>query len=139
VGGGEVEATLSWIEAADRLARQHKIPLIVFLAPTADVDPDYDDFWKPWTRYYALNFLCEAWLDRLTVALRKTGVRFVDLREDLTGVRGTYRKLDGHWSERGEIIVADRIRRELGRAPKPIAAPNLELSALPPSRNGSIK
>jgi hypothetical protein len=28
-GNGEVEATLSWIEAADRLAREHKVPLQV--------------------------------------------------------------------------------------------------------------
>ena len=48
-------------------------------------------------------------------ALRKTDIRFVDLREDLDGIPGTYRKLDGHWSQKGEAIVADRIRKELGR------------------------
>jgi hypothetical protein len=32
---------------------------------------------------------------------------------DLTGVRNTYRLIDGHWTEHGTDIVADRIAREL--------------------------
>ena len=46
-------------------------------------------------------------------ALGKTKIRFFDLREDLAGIPGTYRKLDGHWSQKGEAIVAGRVRREL--------------------------
>jgi len=46
--------------------------------------------------------------------LGKTNIHFVDLRQDLDGVAGAYRKLDGHWSQKGEAIVADRIKKELG-------------------------
>jgi hypothetical protein len=114
-GGGRVEATLSWIEAADRVAREHKVPLMVFLAPAGSVDPAYVEFWKPWPRAYSWNILCDEWQSRLAAALGKTKIRFTDLREDLDGVPGTYRTLDGHWSQKGEAIVADRIRRELGQ------------------------
>jgi hypothetical protein len=112
-GNGEVEATLSWIEAADRLAREHNVPLIVFLAPVGSVDPEYANFWKPWPRAYGWNYLCDEWQSRLVAALAKTKVRFVDLREDLNDIPGTYRKLDGHWSQKGEAIVADRVQGEL--------------------------
>jgi hypothetical protein len=112
-GNGEVEATLSWIEAADRLARGHNVPLVVFLAPVGSVDPEYANFWKPWPRAYGWNYLCDEWQSRLAAALGKTKVRFVDLRDDLNGIPGTYRKLDGHWSQKGEAIVADRVQREL--------------------------
>jgi hypothetical protein len=112
-GNGEVEATLSWIEAADRLAREHNIPLIVFLASVGSVDPEYANFWKPWPRAYSWNYLCDEWQSRLAAALGKTKIRFVDLREDLNDVPGTYRKLDGHWSQKGQAIVADRVQREL--------------------------
>jgi hypothetical protein len=112
-GNGEVEATLSWIEAADRLVREHNVPLIVFLAPVGSVDPEYASFWKPWPRAYSWNYLCDEWQSQLAAALGKTKVRFVDLRDDLNGIPGTYRKLDGHWSQKGEAIVADRVRREL--------------------------
>jgi hypothetical protein len=37
----------------------------------------------------------------------------VDLREDLEGKDGTYRVMDGHWTERGVDIVAGRVRFEL--------------------------
>ena len=40
-------------------------------------------------------------------------MRHVDLRESLAKVPGTYRKLDGHWSQKGEAIVADRVEVEL--------------------------
>ena len=117
-GDGYVQASLSWIEAADRLARAHGIPLLVFLAPVGSVDPSYVDFWKPWPRAYSWNLICNEWLNRLVASLRQTSVRFVDLRDDLQGVAGTYRKLDGHWSRKGEAIVADRMARELKRLPE---------------------
>jgi hypothetical protein len=112
-GDGEVEATLSWIEAADRVAGEHKVPLQVFLVPVGSVDPDYVEFWKPWPRAYSWNYLCDEWLSRLAAALGKTKIRFVDLRDDLNGISGTYRKLDGHWSRKGVAIVADRVQKEL--------------------------
>jgi len=33
--------------------------------------------------------------------------------ENLTNIPGTYRKLDGHWRQKGEAIVADRVASEL--------------------------
>ena len=32
---------------------------------------------------------------------------------NLANIPGTYRKLDGHWSQKGEAIVADRVALEL--------------------------
>jgi SGNH hydrolase-like domain, acetyltransferase AlgX len=110
---GEVEATASWIEATDRLLRSHGIPLLVFLAPVGSVDPDYADFWKPWPRAYSWNYICDERDTRLASSLAKSGIRYVDLRENLANIPGTYRKLDGHWSQKGEAIVADRVALEL--------------------------
>jgi len=112
-GGGEVEATQTWIEAAALLARQQKVPLLVFIAPVGSVDPDYAAFWKPWARYYAWNYLCDERHSGIVRALSTSNVHFVDLREVLRGIPGTYRKLDGHWSKKGQQIVADRVAREL--------------------------
>jgi hypothetical protein len=112
-GNGEVEASLSWLEAADRVARAQGVPLLVFLVPVGFVDPDYDEFWKPWPRAYSWNYICDERQSRLAAALGKTKIRFVDLREDLMGIPGTYRKLDGHWSQKGEAIVAGRVQQEL--------------------------
>jgi SGNH hydrolase-like domain, acetyltransferase AlgX len=113
VPDGKVEATLSWIEATDRLLRSHGIPLLIFLAPVGSVDPGYVEFWKPWPRPYAWNYICDEMHARLAAALAKDGLRYVDLRADLDKVEGTYRKLDGHWSQKGEAIVAQRVAREL--------------------------
>ena len=109
----QVEATFSWIEATDRLARKRGVPLMVFVVPVGGVDPDYADFWKPWPRVYSWNYICDEWHSQLVARLAKTGIRHVDLRESLANVPGTYRKLDGHWSQKGEAIVADRVEVEL--------------------------
>jgi hypothetical protein len=114
VGDGEVRATLSWIEAIGELAHAHHVPMLVFLIPVGSVDPAYVEYWKPWPRAYSWNHLCDERAARLATALGKTSIRFVDLRKDLDGITGTYRKLDGHWTAKGEAIVADRVDRELG-------------------------
>jgi hypothetical protein len=106
-------ATATWLQAMSRVAARRSLPLIIFLAPVGTVDPEYGDFWKPWIRYYSWNLLCDEWHRHLAALLPGTGVKFVDLRLELTGVRGTYRKLDGHWTKKGEAIVADRIAQEL--------------------------
>jgi acetyltransferase AlgX (SGNH hydrolase-like protein) len=112
-GDGKVEATLSWIEATGRLLRSRGIPLLIVLAPVGSVDPEYVEFWKPWPRPFGWNYICEEMHARLATALAKDGLRYVDLREDLDNIQGTYRKLDGHWSQKGEAIVAHRVAREL--------------------------
>ena len=49
---------------------------------------------------------------RLAAKLRESGVPFIDLRDDLAGVAGTYRLTDGHWTERGtEIVAGPRVAR----------------------------
>ena len=112
-GKGQVEATFSWIVATERLLRKRGVPLLVFLAPVGSVDPDYAEFWKPWPRLYSYNYICDEWHSQLAARLAKAGMRYVDLRENLANVPGTYRKLDGHWSQKGEAIVADRVAAEL--------------------------
>ena len=113
MGRAQVDSTFSWIEATDRVLRKRGVPLLVFLAPVGSVDPDYADFWKPWPRAYSWNYICDEWHSQLASALSKAGIRHVDLRENLANIRGTYRKLDGHWSQKGEAIVADRAAFEL--------------------------
>ena len=112
-GNGQVEATLSWIRATAEMAKGHGVPLRVFLAPVGLGDPHYVEFWKPWPRAFGWNYICDEWQGRLASALDRERISFVDLRADLAGVPGTYRKLDGHWSRKGKAIVADRVAAEL--------------------------
>jgi hypothetical protein len=112
-GNGEVDATLSWIKATADVANGSGVPLLVFLAPVGLVDPQYVDFWKPWPRAFSWNYICDEWQTRLAAALLRQNIPYVDLRTDLAGVPETYRKLDGHWSHKGEAIVADRVAAEL--------------------------
>ena len=108
-----VDETLSWLVAADRLAKANGVQLVVALIPVGTVDPAYVDFWRPWPKYFSTSLSADARHRRLVVKLRQTAVPFFDLRDDLSGVPGTYRLTDGHWTERGTEIVADRISREL--------------------------
>jgi len=114
-GRRHVEATLSWLEATNRVAKSRGVPLVVFLVPTGSVDPAYAEFWKPWPRAYSWNWLCDEWHAQLAAALPGAGIRFVDLRTTLDGIPGTYRKMDGHWTQKGEGLVADRVKTELER------------------------
>ena len=112
-GTAMVDETLSWLVAADRLAKENGVQLVVALIPVGTVDPAYVDFWRPWPKYFSATLSADARHRRLAVKLRQTAVPFFDLREDLGGVPGTYRLTDGHWTERGTEIVAGRIAREL--------------------------
>lgn len=110
---GQVDATLSWIEATQRLLRSRGVPLVVFLIPMGSADPQYVEFWRPWPRAYSWNLICDEWSRRLIEKLGKTDIKFVNLRPALEGIPGTYRKMDGHWTQKGEAIVADRVAAEL--------------------------
>jgi hypothetical protein len=112
-GARMVDETLSWLVAAERLAKEHGAQLIVGLIPVGTVDPAYVDFWRFWPKYFSASLAADARHRRLAVALRQTGVPFFDLRDDLNGVAGAYRLTDGHWTTRGTEIVADRVSREL--------------------------
>ena len=109
----EVEASLSWLLAMERIARARGVPLVLFLIPVANIDPEYVEFWKPWPHYLSWGSLNEARHDRLAASLRQTSIRVVNLRDDLSNGRGTYRKMDGHWTEKGVEIVANRVLLEL--------------------------
>jgi len=109
----DIEATASWLVALQDLASAHHVPLRVFLIPTANVSPDFVEFWKPWPRYFSWYVLSEVRHQRLVEVLGHTSVPFVDLSKDLLGVPGAYRMSDAHWSEKGVAIASDRVLREL--------------------------
>ena len=112
---GDIQATLSWLAAMDRAARERGVPLVLFIVPPGTVDPDYADYWKHWPRFYAFNVIADYRQDRLLDALSKTSIRHVDLRKDFEGVRGAYRRSDAHWTDKGVEIAANRVFQELRR------------------------
>ena len=109
----EIENTMSWLQATRRLVEGSGIKFLVGLIPVADMDPDFAEFWKPWPRYYAYTLGRAAAHRAMATALSRSGIHFVDLADDLKGVRGSYRKTDLHWTERGHEVVADRMAREV--------------------------
>ena len=109
VGDSRVDETLSWLVGAEQIAKAQGTQLIVALAPVGVVDPAYADFWRLWPRYYSYSLANDARHRRLASALRQRGLQVIDLREDLNGIRGTYRLTDGHWTTRGTEIVAARV------------------------------
>jgi len=113
INGQDIEATLSWLVGLNRLAAARKIPLRVYVIPTANVSPDFVEFWKPWPRYLGWYVFSDVRHQKLVDALHHSTVPFVDLRPDLLGVRGAYRLTDAHWSARGVQIVAKRVYGEL--------------------------
>ena len=108
-----IDATLSWILAIERLATSRGVRVKTFIVPVASVDPEYNEFWQPWPRSHAWNHICEDREERLVSRAQEAGMHLVRLREDLQGERGTYRKRDGHWTEKGQAIVARRVAREV--------------------------
>lgn len=115
VKDGDIQATLSWLTAMDRAARARGVPLVLFIVPPGSVDPDYAAYWKPWPRFYAFNVISDYRQDRLLEVLAGTSIRHVDLRRDFEGVRGAYRRSDGHWTDKGVEIAANRVFQELRR------------------------
>lgn len=109
-----IKATLSWLVATKQLADARGIPFRLFVIPPASVAPDFVDYWKPWPRFFAWYLLCDVRHRRLVQALASAGVQAVDLRPVLADVPGTYRLSDGHWTEKGILMVAHRVLAELG-------------------------
>ena len=106
-------STASWLEAAHKLAARHGVRLVIALAPVGAVDPRFLEFWRPWPRYRGSHVATDARHRRLAALLRERRIPVIDLREDLLGVYGSYRRTDGHWTERGHEVVADRLARAL--------------------------
>jgi len=118
VKDGDIQATLSWLTAMDRAARERGVPLVLFIVPPGTVDPDYVAYWRPWPRFYSFNVIADYRQDRLLEALARTQIRHVDLRKDFGGVRGAYRRSDGHWTDKGVEIAANRVYEELRKLEK---------------------
>jgi hypothetical protein len=118
-GGPVIEATLSWLVATQKLADARHLPFRVFVIPPGNVSPDFVEYWKPWPRLFSWYILCDVRHQRLIGELRRAGVPFVDLRPLLFGVNGAYRLSDGHWTEKGILIVAHRVLDELTTLMKP--------------------
>lgn len=114
----DIQATLSWLTAMDRAARERGVPLVLFIVPPGSVDPDYVAYWKPWPRFYAFNVIADYRQERLLEALASTSIRYVDLRKDFEGVRGAYRRSDAHWTDKGVEIAANRVFQELRKLEK---------------------
>jgi hypothetical protein len=108
-----VDQTLSWLVAAEELTKAHGVKLFVALAPVGIGDPEYVAFWKPWPRYLSYSMSADARHRRLAAALRQRGMSVIDLRDALAGVRGSYRLTDGHWTDLGTQIAADRVAQAL--------------------------
>ena len=114
-GRGYLPATLSWLNAMNREAQAHGVPILFFAIPVGSVDPDYARFWQSWPLTDTWNRFCTELHRQLVDAAARERLPLIDLGPDLAGIPGTYRKLDGHWTQRGEDLVADRVARELAR------------------------
>jgi hypothetical protein len=112
-GTAMVEETLGWLVAADRTARENGVRLIVALAPTGAIDPAYAEFRQPWPRYFSYSWGADARQKHLAALLRQQEIPVIDLREVLSGRSGMYRLIDGHWTESGTQVVAERLARDL--------------------------
>jgi hypothetical protein len=120
VDHAKIEATMTWLTRARSLAESKGVKFVLAVAPMGSVDPDYVEFWKPWPRYYSNNLQSEANRRQLLVSLRASGFAPIDLHRDLDGISGSYRLIDGHWTELGTKIVAARIADELMELVSPI-------------------
>ncbi|MBS0537224.1 MAG: SGNH/GDSL hydrolase family protein [Proteobacteria bacterium] len=113
ISADEIAATMSWLTATDGLLKARGVKLLVAVIPVGTMDPDFAEFWKPWPRYYSYTLQRAAAHRAMVAALSTSGIRFVDLAQDLDGVRGTYRKTDLHWTEEGHEVVAKRLATEV--------------------------
>ena len=109
----DIDANLSWLREMDRVARSKGVPLDIFVIPAGSVDPEFVEFWKPWPNFYSWYVQCDLRHDLLVKALRNTNLSVIDMKPDFAGVPGTYRKGDGHWTERGLDIASARVFKQL--------------------------
>jgi hypothetical protein len=108
-----IDATMSWLREIERLVRAGGRKFLIAHIPVGSVDPDVVEFWRPWPRYYSYTLQHAAVHRAIVRATAQAGLPAVDLEKDLGGIRGTYRKTDMHWTERGHEVVAERMAREV--------------------------
>lgn len=113
VSPSQIKATMSWLEATNRLVKAHGVKFLVAVIPVGTTDADFVDFWKPWPRFYSYTLGRAAEHRAMIAALAKSDIPYIDLADDLEGERGTYRKSDLHWTEHGHEVVTARLAREV--------------------------
>ena len=111
----DLDATVTWLHGMNDIARRNGVRLVFFLIPVGTYDPSYVAYWKPWPRYFSWNYISDARHRRLGHRLEKEGIAFVDLKDLLDGIPGTYRKTDGHWTTKGHNLVAGKVLQEIER------------------------
>ena len=109
------DATFTWLVGAAELARSHGIKFLIVLVPPPTVDPYYTDFWAPWPRFRRFSIARQTAHRALRAALEAQAIPFADLADDLSGKPRTYRLTDGHWTELGTQLAAERVAHELER------------------------
>lgn len=96
--------------------RQHDIDLIVYCIPECnDVS---DSLWSRWTSEYPNTY--ERWksVDMCERFLAQEGIRCISLRDmlrDYPKIEDVYFIMDGHTTEKGNTMIADKIRDYLDR------------------------
>lgn len=109
-----VSTTISWLEAIHDLCREAHIPFVLFIIPVAsDIDPEYVDFWSPWPAFFADLNNTTPLGNRFKTELENKGINYVDLGNQLRNIGATYRKMDGHWTEKGHEVVSRMVVNEL--------------------------
>jgi len=107
---GIVNTTFYYIGKGYKAAEKASCPMTVFMIPIAEkVDPAYRSYWSPW---YS-NDCNPAWREVHSTALmdkiREENIPLIDLASILDGIPETYRKHDGHWTEKGHCLVEEHI------------------------------
>lgn len=132
-----LEATLSWLKGAADLAHDRGVKFMIALIPPPAIDPRYMDFWAPWPRFRRFPIGKQAEHQALKEALGAQGIPFIDLADDFAGKPGAYRLSDGHWTEWGTDIAAERVARAIealrdGRSLDEANNHHATLNAFPP-------
>lgn len=113
LASNDIESTLTWLRAANDLGARNGLKVVFFLVPVGTTDPSFVAYWKPWPRYFSWNYISDARHLRLSSRLKEERFNFVDLRDVLTGIPDTYRKTDGHWTEKGHSVVKAKVLEEI--------------------------
>jgi hypothetical protein len=113
LASNDIESTLTWLRAANDLGARNGLKVVFFLVPVGTTDPSFVAYWKPWPRYFSWNYISDARHLRLSSRLKEERFNFVDLRDVLIGIPDTYRKTDGHWTEKGHSVVKAKVLEEI--------------------------
>lgn len=106
-----------WTMRAADFCRARNIGFTVVVIPEAfQVDDRMREQWLPLADMRRVTAPCREAAEAFVRRARGESLDVVDLHEELSGTRGTYLNLDGHWSEAGVDRVSERISRQLTTA-----------------------